>query len=477
MHEIIKSVGIDIGTSTTQLIFSELTIENEASNYVVPRINIVDKKVTYRSKIYFTPLLDQKTIDAEKVKGIIEKEYQDAGMKPEDLSTGAVIITGETARKQNANVVLDTLSNLAGDFVVATAGPDLESVLSARGAGADKLSKEHRETVANLDIGGGTSNIAVFQNGILRGTSCLDVGGRLIKIDENGKIYYIFPGTKELAKAHGIEINVGDTAKEETLMKVCELMADQLAQAINKEPADEMHSRMYTNQGKRLKEEPVINAVTYSGGVASVYYEGEPADVFAYHDVGVLLARAIKNHPVLKTVPTYQAAETIRATVVGAGTHTTNVSGSTIQYTDGKLPIKNIPVLRMSEEDEQNPALFQTTLQRKLQLFMNEGHMEQVAIVVSGKYHTSFLKVQELAEMIIHGAEAVISGPYPLIIVLENDISKVLGNAINVLLERKKEFICIDGIYANDGDYIDIGEPVAMGRVVPVVTKTLIFNS
>lgn len=477
MHEIIKSVGIDIGTSTTQLIFSELTIENEASNYVVPRINIVDKKVTYRSKIYFTPLLDQKTIDAEKVKEIIEKEYQDAGMKPEDLSTGAVIITGETARKQNANVVLDTLSNLAGDFVVATAGPDLESVLSARGAGADKLSKEHRETVANLDIGGGTSNIAVFQNGILRGTSCLDVGGRLIKIDENGKIYYIFPGTKELAKAHGIEINVGDTAKEETLMKVCELMADQLAQAINKEPADEMHSRMYTNQGKRLKEEPVINAVTYSGGVASVYYEGEPADVFAYHDVGVLLARAIKNHPVLKTVPTYQAAETIRATVVGAGTHTTNVSGSTIQYTDGKLPIKNIPVLRMSEEDEQNPALFQTTLQKKLQLFMNEGHMEQVAIVVSGKYHTSFLKVQELAEMIIHGAEAVISGPYPLIVVLENDIAKVLGNAINVLLERKKDFICIDGIYANDGDYIDIGEPVAMGRVVPVVTKTLIFNS
>ena len=116
MHEIIKSVGIDIGTSTTQLIFSELTIENEASNYVVPRINIVDKKVTYRSKIYFTPLLDQKTIDAEKVKEIIEKEYQDAGMKPEDLSTGAVIITGETARKQNANVVLDTLSNLAGDL-------------------------------------------------------------------------------------------------------------------------------------------------------------------------------------------------------------------------------------------------------------------------------------------------------------------------------------------------------------------------
>ena len=477
MHEIIKSVGIDIGTSTTQLIFSELTIENEATSYVVPRINIVDKKVTYRSQIYFTPLLNQTTIDAEKVKEIIEKEYRDAGMKPEDLSTGAVIITGETARKQNANVVLDTLSNMAGDFVVATAGPDLESVLSARGAGADKLSKEKRETVANLDIGGGTSNIAVFQNGILKGTSCLDVGGRLIKIDERGKIYYIFPGTQALAKAHGININVGDVAEEKTLFKVCELMADQLAQAINKKPADEMHGRMYTNQGKKLREEPVIDAVTYSGGVASVYYEGEPKDVFAYHDVGVLLARAIKNHPVLKMVRTYPAAETIRATVVGAGTHTTNVSGSTIQYTAGKLPIKNIPVLKLSETEEQNPALFQSTLRRKLQLFMNEGQMEQVAIVISGKYHTSFLQIQELAKMIAEGAEAVISGPYPLIVVVENDIAKVLGNAINVLLERKKDFICIDGIYANDGDYVDIGEPVALGSVVPVVTKTLIFNS
>ncbi len=185
-EETILSVGIDIGTSTTQLIFSKLTIENEASSYVVPRINIVDKEVTYRSKIYFTPLLSQTEIDAEKVKKIIEAEYKAAGMKPEDLQTGAVIITGETARKHNANTVLASLSSMAGDFVVATAGPDLESVLSAKGAGADAFSEEHRQAVANIDIGGGTSNIALFQKGNLKGTSCLDIGGRLIKI-ENGR--------------------------------------------------------------------------------------------------------------------------------------------------------------------------------------------------------------------------------------------------------------------------------------------------
>lgn len=144
MRETITSVGIDIGTSTTQLIFSRLTIENLASSYMVPRIKIVDKEVTYRSRIYFTPLRSQTEIHAEKVKEIIQGEYQAAGMAPKDLKTGAVIITGETARKQNANSVLATLSDMAGDFVVATAGPDLESVLSARGAGADKLSEEHR---------------------------------------------------------------------------------------------------------------------------------------------------------------------------------------------------------------------------------------------------------------------------------------------------------------------------------------------
>ena len=195
MHEVILSVGIDIGTSTTQLIFSRLTIENRASSYTVPRIDIVDKEVIYRSKIYFTPLRSATEIDAEAVKQIVREEYQAAGMTPEMLRTGAVIITGETARKENANEVLEALSDLAGDFVVATAGPDLESVLSARGAGTDALSKEKRTAIANVDIGGGTSNIAVYEKGVLRGTCCLDIGGRLIKV-ENGRISYIFPRSR-----------------------------------------------------------------------------------------------------------------------------------------------------------------------------------------------------------------------------------------------------------------------------------------
>ena len=144
MKEQLLSVGIDIGTSTTQLVLSKLTLFNRANPFSIPRIEIADKEVVYRSQIHFTPLLDERTIDAQGVRDIVEAEYRSSGYDKAQVQTGAVIITGETARKENARQVLDSLAGFAGDFVVATAGPDLESILAARGAGVDEYSREHR---------------------------------------------------------------------------------------------------------------------------------------------------------------------------------------------------------------------------------------------------------------------------------------------------------------------------------------------
>ena len=124
MSESLLSVGIDIGTSTTQLILSRLTLANRANPFSVPRIAIEDREVLYRSGIHFTPLLSDTVIDAEGVRTIVAEEYRKSGFAPEQVDTGAVIITGETARKENAREVLSALSQFAGDFVVATAGPD-----------------------------------------------------------------------------------------------------------------------------------------------------------------------------------------------------------------------------------------------------------------------------------------------------------------------------------------------------------------
>lgn len=476
MREEIISVGIDIGTSTTQLIFCRLVLENLASSYTVPRISIVEKEVIYRSQIYFTPLISQNEIDINKVKQIIEREYRLADMHPDMLKTGAVIITGDTARKKNANLVLKTLSDMAGDFVVATAGPDLESVLSARGAGTDKISETEKILIANLDIGGGTSNIAVYDKGKLRGVSCLDIGGRLIKVS-NHKITYLYDKIRQLAEMNGIHLRVGDPADQQKLMQVCRLMAEQLAQAINAMSRDTMHESMYTNAGKALPNTCNVQAVTFSGGVADCIYHTDDEDVFRYGDVGVLLGKAILENSSFRAIKLYSAAETIRATVIGAGIHTTNVSGSTIAYQKEKLPLKNLSVVRVNPEEEENLEELSRSISERVPMFYSEGKLEAVAISLTGTHHTSFHQVQELAEAIINGSGEIINSEHALVLVVENDIGKVLGNALNVLLDRRKEVICIDGIHAQEGDYIDIGEPVANGRVVPVITKTLIFNS
>lgn len=475
VRESIYSVGIDVGTSTTQLIFCRLTMANQASSYVVPRIGIVEKEVIYKSRIYFTPLLTQSDIDAEKLKEIVRAEYQAAGMMPADLKTGAVIITGETARKKNADDVLAALSDMAGDFVVAAAGPDLESVLSAKGAGADQISEEKRITAANIDIGGGTSNIALFEKGSLRGTSCLDIGGRLIRVTE-GIVDYVYPKTRALAKTHGFDVRVGEPADVRKLSRICDLMADQLAMAVHLKEPDDIHRQMYTNAGMEMTRSPRVQALMFSGGVAECIREADGADVFRFGDIGVLLAEAISRNAVLGSIPWYPARETIRATVVGAGSHTTEVSGSTISYVSDCLPMKNIPVLRVEQQDERNLETFRSSICAQLPMYCENGESGPAAVSFSGNFHTDFAKIQELAATLADVLRDKMK-THPLILVMENDIAKVLGNALNVMLENSRKVLCIDGIHAASGDYLDIGEPAAGGRVVPVVIKTLIFNS
>ena len=468
----ILSVGIDIGTSTTQVIFSRLTFKNSAGYFAVPHIAIVDKEVVYKSNIHRTPLKNRVMIDGEKVRNIVAEEFRKSGYRPMDTQTGAVIITGESARKENSEIVLRELSDFAGEFVVSTAGPDLEAIIAGKGSGARQYSIDNQCTVANLDIGGGTTNICVFEDGNMVDTACLDIGGRLIRV-KDGRVIYMAPKLQWLCGRLEIDLAEGGTAEPEKLRRLTAAMAELLAEAVHLAPEAAELSYMQTNH--LLADGTPPDIVMFSGGVAACF--GEEEDLFRYGDIGILLAQAIRKNEAFRRAAVTDARETMRATVIGAGNYSMNISGSTIEYTTKPFPLKNIPVVKLLLEREEEIEKLPENMHRALQLYREDQEKDrQVALAMKGLKCPTFAQVQRIAELIADQYVRECGMGRHLILVLEEDIGKAIGQALHHRLKEKCSVICIDGISCGSGDFIDLGEPVASGNVIPVIVKTLIFN-
>ncbi|HFI0425572.1 TPA: ethanolamine ammonia-lyase reactivating factor EutA [Streptococcus suis] len=477
MSEKILSVGIDIGTATTQLVLSELVVENIASVFTIPRVYITDKRVLYRSEIIFTPIFDNLLIDVESIKEFVRQEYQKAGISKNMIQMGAVIITGETARKENASQVLEALSGYAGDFVVATAGPDLESIIAGKGAGSYQYSQEHHTSVANIDIGGGTSNISVYREGDLIDTACFDIGGRLVKVDPTSQlITYIAPKLQEIIAKENWQLKVGCQVNRRDLDALISVLVSVLEQSLGLDTNSPYYELLQTNHG--LKLDYPIRCVSFSGGVAdAVFQTDRSVSEFHYGDIGILLGKAISQSKIFSDKKVIESVETIRATVVGAGSHTTEVSGSTITYISKVLPIKNIPVLKLSSQDEQGSQQeLAGAIKEKSRWFMLENEVQELALALDGIKSPSFVRVQEYAQAILEGMKDSIDRGIPLLVVVKEDMAKVLGQSLFALLPKEYPFVCIDSVDVQNGDYIDIGNPLVEGSVLPVVVKTLVFS-
>ena len=442
------SIGLDVGTTTTQLVLSELTVENQAGAFSVPEMVIGTRKILYQSPVIFTPLIADELVDGERIARWVAEQYTAARITKNQVDTGAVIITGETSRKENAKEVLHHLAGFAGDFVVATAGPDLESTLSAKGAGAVDYSERTGRSVLHMDIGGGTSNLSFIENVKIISTGCLNVGGRLLKFGENGEIVYISPVLEGLC-----HLRLGDKPTEFT--EITDILVQALEMAADLRPKTDLLDKLTTKENIGLWTPRKAEVISFSGGVADCIEATHPP--LAFGDLGVALGAAIRKSKLC--AGKYRLGEhTIRATVLGAGSHSTQLSGSTIFMGDMPLPQKNLPVAVLN---------MPITAQKVKSAYA--GHdTDTVALAFSGYGSPTYAQIRELAKTIVTG-----SGNREILLCVEQDMAKALGNAIR-LLSPQTPCLCIDRVKLHPESYLDIGLPV--GPALPVVVKTLVLS-
>ena len=443
MSEKLLSVGLDVGTTSTQMVVSELTVENRAGSFAVPEMEIAARKIRYKSPVHFTPLLRDELVDGEQLRRIVDTEYEKTGITKAQVDTGAVIITGETSRKENAGAVLQALSDYAGEFVVATAGPHLESVLAAKGSGAVALSEKTGKAVLHMDIGGGTSNLALIENEKITATTCLNVGGRLLKIDPDGKLRYVSPVVAGLFSP-----KTEDYVNRQQVLELAEILAQGLEMAAGLREKTPLLDRLMTVEaGPAWVEVPEGTILSFSGGVADCIDREQPW--LAFGDMGPELGQAIRKSRLCQGEYVL-GGETIHATVIGAGCHSAQLSGSTVFYQNVAFPLKNLPVAESIPE---------------LKALDSMG-----ILALEGEKTPDYAQVAALAGKI---AEEIGTGP--AFLAVQEDMAKALGQQLALRLGKEAKILCIDRVRLKAGDYLDVGDPV--GPALPVVVKTLVLGS
>jgi ethanolamine utilization protein EutA len=462
----LTSVGVDIGSSTSHLLFSKILLERLDTRYIV-----VERNILHQSEILLTPYLDGEDIDAASLGEFINRQYAAAGLSPDDIDTGALILTGVAVRRANARAIGELFSSQAGKFVAVSAGDGLETLMAAHGSGALTLSEAGAGPVVNIDIGGGTTKIAVCEGGEVKSMTAVEAGARLLVLDDGGHVERIEPFGRRYLDELGLGLNIGDVCVPEARRALAGRMAARIMEAVDG-----------TDLGDWLRLPPLAPAqperITFSGGVSEYIY-GREADRF--DDLGPDLANAVRGLVEDRRIPVAVAEQGIRATVVGASQYTVQVSGSTI-FLDPPdiLPVRNVPAIAPDLDlsgdkiDEDAVAAAVTAALTRMDL----GHGDEpVAVTVPWQGSAMFHRLRALSRGIIAGMRPVLDNGHPLILVVDGDIGGLIGIHCRQEEGLRNPLISIDGIELSEFDFIDIGEVLRATGAVPVVIKSLLFPS
>jgi len=463
------SVGVDIGSSTSHLVFSRLVLERLDNRYIVSK-----REVFHESDVLLTPYADDMTIDAKKLGAFIDRQYEIAGLDPIAIDTGALILTGVAVRRANSRAIADLFAAQAGKFVSVSAGDGLETTLAAFGSGAAARSIREGKRIMNVDIGGGTSKIAVCALGEVADMTAVDVGARIVSFDSYGKVVRLEEAGKRFAEEAGFALELGGEISEDQRGQMVERMADRLFEAMTKPELSPQTAALLRLEP--LKNDVKPDAITFSGGVSEYVYGLQSS---GFGDLGPRLAKAIVKRVEAWGVPIEKPEQGIRATVVGASQYTIQVSGATIFVTPLEtLPLRNMPVivpdLPLDDEDLDIGKITQAIKVGLRRLDLHEGEAA-VALCYHWRGSATFRRLDDFCRAVTQGLSAQLGNGHPLVLVGDGDIGGLVGIHMQEETKLANPIVSIDGIVLKEFDFIDIGAMLETSGAVPVVIKSLVF--
>jgi ethanolamine utilization protein EutA len=472
----LTTAGVDIGSSTSHLMFSRVQLQRR-SHDLSSRFVIVDREVLWRSPVLLTPYLPDNTIDADAIHAFLADAYRCAGLAPDDIDTGAVILTGEALKRHNARTLAEAVAAGGGNFVCASAGHHLEAVFAAHGSGTVTRSRRTGSCVLNIDVGGGTCKLALIDRGHIVGTAALEVGGRLLAYDEHRVLIRVEEPIRRTAGWVGLELElelgqVLAVADEERLVG---LQVAALIAAVEGRWDDDHAADLLVTDPLHLAGR-VLDAITFTGGVAEYIYGREQT---MFGDLAITLAHGLRaafidrgGHP-----PVEEPEAGIRATVVGSSQFSAQLSGNTIDVDDrGLLPVHNVPVIDPGLD--LSGVIDADQVAAGIEFAVSRAVAEAtgpLALALRWAGDPEFSRLHALAEGVSRGMAPFLPEGCPLVVVVDHDIGKTLGRLIREEGHVAGRVLSLDGLILGGLDYIDLGEMIQPAGVVPVVVKSLLF--
>jgi ethanolamine utilization protein EutA len=484
----LTTVGIDVGSSTSHLMFARVRLQRK-TQHLSSEFVVVSREIVWRSPIVFTPFLADFTIDADRLAQFIESAYEHAGLTPADVDTGAVILTGEAIKRNNAEAIARIFASQAGKFVCASAGHHMECVLAAHGGGATAISRRTHRTVLNVDIGGGTTKLALIRNGEIVATCAFAAGGRLFVQDDAGRLTRIEEPARQVARALGIELRAGQVLAAAERDRLATAFAEVVIAMIGGRPAELSAATIEGLARELLLTAPLgvcpaetgglsrPHLVTFTGGV-SEYIFGRETQTFG--DLAKPLAERVAGAFTGGRIDAalLDPGQGIRATVIGASQFTAQLSGKTIHISEGiELPVHNVPVafpsLFLGEDFD--AASVAAAIRAALERVGDgvESAQRPIALGIRWQGEPHYRRLRALADGIARGLDGQAAGP--LILMIDRDIARLLGHILEHELQVGRGVVAIDGVQLREFDFVDIGEVIRPAHVVPVVIKSLLF--